>query len=61
VWLVVRAFIYKKYLLYLGVPDEHNGKDIMKYGLSENVMDRFRDSGDVQIITFERVKDIIGA
>jgi hypothetical protein len=47
--------------LYLGVPGEHDGQNIMKYGRNENVMDRFRDSGDVQIITFERVKDVIRA
>jgi hypothetical protein len=46
-------------MLYLVIPEDCRGKNIVKYGRSGNVLDRFRDYGDCQIIAVERVENMI--
>jgi hypothetical protein len=47
--------------MYCAIPEEWKGKDVVKFGRSINVKNRFRDYGDLEIIKVCNVKDLIRA
>jgi hypothetical protein len=47
--------------IYAVIPEEWKGKDVVKFGRSINVKNRFREYGELEIIKVCRVRDLIKA
>ncbi len=45
--------------IYAVIPEEWKGKDVVKFGRSINVKNKFREYGDLDIIKVCRVRDLI--
>jgi hypothetical protein len=48
-------------MLYPVIPEDCIGQNIIKYGRSRNIFDRFRDYSELQIIAVENVRNILRA
>jgi hypothetical protein len=48
-------------MVYLVIPEDCIGQNIVKYGRSMNVLDRIRDYGKLQVIVVEKVKNVVRA
>jgi hypothetical protein len=45
--------------LYCAIPEQFKGKNVIKFGKTNNLKSRFRDYGNLEIIKTAEVKDVI--